>query len=99
MTCQGHWLSRGFIAVKRSHDQGNSYKGKHLTGAALQFRGSVHYHHDGKYGSMQADMVLEKELRVVHLDPKAARRKLTSADSQEEALFGTLSTEPQSPPR
>jgi hypothetical protein len=38
MTCQGHWLSRGFIAVKRSHDQGNSYKGKHLTGAALQFQ-------------------------------------------------------------
>jgi hypothetical protein len=26
-------------------------------------------------GSM-ADMVLEKELRVLHLDPKAARRKL-----------------------
>jgi hypothetical protein len=26
---------------------------------------------------MQADMVLEKELRVLHLDPKAIRRKLS----------------------
>ena len=31
-------LSLGFIAVKRHHDQGNSYKGKHLTGAGLQFQ-------------------------------------------------------------
>ena len=29
------------------------------------FRGSVHYHHVGKRGSMQAGMVLEKELRVL----------------------------------
>ena len=27
----------GFSAVKGSHDQGNSYKGKHLTGAGLHF--------------------------------------------------------------
>jgi hypothetical protein len=36
------------------------------------FRGSVHYHHDGKHGILQADLVLE-ELRVLHLDLKAAR--------------------------
>jgi hypothetical protein len=35
------------------------------------FRGSVHYHHSRKHGSIQADMVLE-ELRILHLDPKAA---------------------------
>jgi hypothetical protein len=35
---------------------------KHLIGAALQFRGLVHYHHGRKHGGMQADMVLEKEL-------------------------------------
>jgi hypothetical protein len=35
---------------------------------AYSFRGSVHYHHGRKHGSMQADMVLEKELRVLHLD-------------------------------
>jgi hypothetical protein len=31
-------------------------------------------------------MVLE-ELRVLHLDPKAGRRRLSSAGSQEEAFF------------
>jgi len=35
-------------------------------------RGSVHYHHGGKHGSVQADVVLEKELRALHLDPQAA---------------------------
>jgi hypothetical protein len=38
-------------------------------GLAYRFRGSVHYHHGGKDGSIQADMVL-KELRVLHLDQK-----------------------------
>ena len=28
--------------------------------------------------SLQADMVLEKELRVLHLDPKAAKRRLSN---------------------
>jgi hypothetical protein len=37
------------------------------------FRGLVHYH-GRKYGSIQADIVLEKEQRVLHLDPKASRR-------------------------
>ena len=32
---------------------------------AYNFRGLVHYTH----GSVKADMVLEKELRVLHLDP------------------------------
>jgi hypothetical protein len=50
--------------VKRHHDQSNSYKEKHLIGAGIQFRGLVHYHHGGKHGSMQADMMLKKELRV-----------------------------------
>jgi hypothetical protein len=41
-------------------------------GLAYRFRGSVHYHHGGKHGSIQADVVLEKELRALHLDPQAA---------------------------
>jgi len=40
----------------------NSYKGKHLIEAALQFRASVHY--GRKHGGAQAD-VLEKERRVL----------------------------------
>ena len=39
-------LVRVSVAVKRHHDHGNSHKGKHLIGAGLQFRGSVHYYHD-----------------------------------------------------
>jgi hypothetical protein len=43
-------------------------------GPAYRIRGSIHYHHGRKHGSVQADTVLEKELRVLHLDPSAARR-------------------------
>ena len=32
-------LVRVSIAMKRHHDQGNSYKEKHLIGAGLQYRG------------------------------------------------------------
>ncbi|KAL6091852.1 hypothetical protein STEG23_032202, partial [Scotinomys teguina] len=55
------------LAVKRHHDYGNYYKGKHLIGV-------VDYSSEVQsiiimvgLGSMQADMVLEKELRVLHL--------------------------------
>ena len=65
-------LRYSFIAVKGHHDQCNSYKGKHLIRLAYSFRGSVHYHHGGKHGSIQADMMLEKELRVLHIDLWAA---------------------------
>ena len=44
-------------------------------GLAYRVRSSVHYRYGGKHGSMQADIVLE-ELRVLHLDMKAARRRL-----------------------
>ena len=67
--------SLGFIVVKRHHDHGNSYKGKHLIGAGLQLRDLVHCHHGGKHGGMQADMGLEKKLRALHLDPQAAERE------------------------
>ena len=38
---------------------------------AFSLRGLVYYHYSGNYGSFQADMVQE-ELRILHLDPKAA---------------------------
>ena len=44
-------------------------------GLAYSFRGLVHYHHGGKHGSIQADMVLEKELRVLHPDLQTAGRE------------------------
>jgi hypothetical protein len=44
-------------------------------GLVYSFRGSAHYHHSGKQGSVQADIVLE-EPRILHLDPKATRKRL-----------------------
>jgi hypothetical protein len=47
-------------------------------GLSYRLRDSVHYHHGGKHGSMQVDIVLE-EPRVLRLDRKAARRRLSSS--------------------
>jgi hypothetical protein len=41
-------------------------------GLAYSFRGFVYYHQGEKHANMQADMMLEKELRVLHLDSQAA---------------------------
>jgi hypothetical protein len=35
-------------------------------GLAYSFRGLVPYHYNRKHGNILADMVLEKELRVLH---------------------------------
>ena len=83
----------GSIAVKRHHDQGNSYKAKHFIGAGLQVQKFSPLSSWQEHGSVQADMVLEKKLRVLHLDLKAARRRLSST------LGRNFSTRrPQNPP-
>lgn len=64
------WL--GFCCCERYHDPGDSYKGNHLTGVALQFRGAVHDLRGGEHGSRLIAMVLERWLRALHLDPQAA---------------------------
>jgi hypothetical protein len=51
-------------------------------GLAYRFRGSVHDHQGGKHGSIQADMVQE-ELRVLHLVPRANRKRLASRQQGE----------------
>jgi hypothetical protein len=56
---------RAFISVKRYHDHNNFYKENIYLGLAYSFRGLVHYHHGRKHGTVQADMVLEKQLRVL----------------------------------
>lgn len=61
--------------VKRYHGHSNSYKRIHLVRAGLQFTGLVHYHHGGKHGGMQAGMVLERYLRLLHLDLQTSRRE------------------------
>ena len=62
------------IAMKRYHDCGNSYKGKHFPGQADHLRGLVHYYPNRRHGSVQVDIVLERKLRVLHLDLHAAGR-------------------------
>ena len=49
--------------------------------AAHSIIGLAHYHHGRKhssweYGDVEADMVLEKVLRILHLDPQATGRGL-----------------------
>ena len=39
-----------------------------------RFRGSIQYHHCKRHASIQADMMLEKKLRVLHLVRKLSRR-------------------------
>jgi hypothetical protein len=43
-----------------------------------QFQRRFHYSHGGKHGSVQIHMVLEKELRVLHLNPQAAEGDFVS---------------------
>jgi hypothetical protein len=64
------------IAVKRHHDHSRFYKGKHLTGLVYDFRGLVHCHYGREHECKEADMVLEKYLRVLHPGPQASRRCL-----------------------
>jgi len=59
--------------VKGHHGHSNSYKEKYLAGSG--FKGLVHYHQGWKNGGTQADMVLEKELRVLHPDRQAAEKE------------------------
>ena len=62
-------LNLGFVAVKRHHDQGNTYKGKHLIGAGLQVQkfspllsGQETWQCADRHGPGGAT-------RVLHLDP------------------------------
>jgi hypothetical protein len=61
--------------VKKPHDKATLTNESIELGLAYSFRGSVHYRHGEKHGSVQADLVLQ-ERRVLHLDRKAARRSV-----------------------
>ena len=49
-------------------------KGKHLTEAGLQFQRFSPLSSWQEHGTVQSDIVLEKTLRVLPLDPKTAKR-------------------------
>jgi hypothetical protein len=61
-------------AEKRHHDQGNSYKGQHLLGAALQVQRFSPLSSRQEHGSVQANVGLE-ELKILQLDPKGIQEK------------------------
>ena len=54
-------------------------------GLAYSFRDSVYYHHGGKHGIIRADMVLE-EPKVLHLDLKTTRGRLSFAQVELEHM-------------
>ena len=58
------------IAVKRHCDHGNSYQGKSLIGWLTfpEHQFIIIWYSVVLYGGVQADVVLEKELKVLHLD-------------------------------
>jgi hypothetical protein len=60
-------------------------------GLAYSFRGSDHYHHGRKHDFGQADLVLE-EVRVLHLDQKAAWRRLDSFHTGQSLSIGEPKT-------
>jgi hypothetical protein len=62
-------LSQCPIAVKRYHNHGNSYNRNYFYWGLL---GSVHGHHSGKHGGMQAETA---ELKVLHLDSQPAGKE------------------------
>ena len=41
----------------------------------------VHYYHGGKHGSIEADIVLEKELRALHLDLQTGEKGCVTGHS------------------
>lgn len=65
----GTVLDRVSIGVKRQHDHSNSHKGKHLTGWLTEVQSIIII---VGHGGRQADKMLEKELRVLHLDQPTA---------------------------
>ena len=55
-----HRLSEASVAVKGHSDHDNSYKGKHLIGSGLQFKGLVHYCHGRKHGRRSAGEMAQR---------------------------------------
>ena len=55
--------------MKKHHDHGYSYKEKFIIGAVLCSEVWSVIIMAVKHGNLQADIMLERKLRVLHLDP------------------------------
>ena len=62
------------ISVNCHHDHGDSFNGKHsMWVTTYSVRDLGHYLHSREHGSLQTDMVLEKEVLHVDLQPTGSR--------------------------
>lgn len=50
-------------------------KRKTFSWGGLQFRSLIHCHPGRKHSNVKGDMILRKELRVLHLEEQATRRE------------------------
>lgn len=63
------------VAVKTHEDHRNSYKGKHSLSLVESFKGLIYYYHGRKHEYVHADMIPEKELKVLYFDGQATGEK------------------------
>ena len=71
-------FSQGLYAMKRHHDHGNSYKGKHLIRAGLPFRGLIHSRHCGKQWQQTGGYVEAATKSSVYGSEDSLKRQLTT---------------------
>ena len=67
--------------MKKHSDHSNSYKGKHLIGADVEFRGLFLYQHDEKAWQHTYRVGDEEDLSFLNLDLQAAGSELRQAFS------------------
>ena len=68
------------VGMESHNEQSNSNKSNHLIGWASSFRSLVHLHHTRKSGRHAGRHDAGEEAEVLHLYPKAARKRLSSRD-------------------
>jgi hypothetical protein len=90
-------LNWGFYCYEETHGHSNSHEGKLVIAAGFQFRVLAHYCHVRKHDSVQADLVLETEMRVIHPDLQAAGGERGQTDRQTDRLAWLEHLKPQSP--
>lgn len=69
-------MSQSSIAVKKTHDNATFILKEHLIGYLLHFRGLNLYYHCRKDDDIQANMILEMQMRVLYLDLQEAEKEL-----------------------
>ena len=72
------WEEAGEPGYWEPKQRSKATQGQYVIGAGLQVQSFSQLSSWQEHGSIQAGMVLEKGLSILHLDPKALRRRLFS---------------------